>query len=767
MVTSSDGSDHEIRRRPDATPDATPAEWGDVAPMPTLPDFIPGSDAGPGTDGADPDAAGLDAPCLLAAEALFLRSWRGSPEADDDTGPRTGIALSGGGVRSAAFALGVMQVLAERRLLERFDYMSSVSGGGFMAGALVWLLGPSSPDRFGTGPDDLAFGAEPASDADADAARGTPLLNFLRQHGAYLMPGHGITPISAIAVVLRGILLNLTVWLPILVATMLLLFAASEPFDGNLGISTGAPIAFDALLWAAIGFGLLFLAGSLLYSFSTHSRWNVRRKRYLVHRRYETRMAWILGPLMVLCTLASLPWAADASLGIVGQFGGAAFIGIGLAIGLWSFLRPDGSWGVAFVRKRALPIGALLALYGVLLFAYQSALWLHDEATTLARGVAGALLLIAVASGRFVNLNYISVQRYYRDRLMEVFMPDIDRTPRPQGGPAPQADGQRLSTCLSEGRRDGPYPLFNTHAPFSAAANRRRRLRGGDNFILSPLYCGSASTGWRRTGQFMDDGMTLPTAMAISGSVNHQQSGLGGVGIALNPLVSLLKVLLNLRMGYWVPNPGHADQARRPNHFAPGLAEALAIGRDEQDPFVLLEDGGHFDNLGLYELVRRRLRLILVCDAGADAGARLSDLHRVLRRAELDFGARTTFEDEQAYLDVVPDRDASYPEGGSIARRAHLIGRLRYADGTTGTLIYLKSALVPGMRFSELGYGSRRKGFPQESTVDQFFDEEQFDAHRRLGCELARRLIGETGFEQRLNSAHANDTVADPGRADV
>jgi len=61
-------------------------------------------------------------------------------------------------------------------------------------------------------------------------------------------------------------------------------------------------------------------------------------------------------------------------------------VAVGPGIGPWSFLRPDGGRGVSFVRTRALPAGALLAIYGVLLFAYQSARWLHADAGTPARG---------------------------------------------------------------------------------------------------------------------------------------------------------------------------------------------------------------------------------------------------------------------------------------------------------------------------------------------------------------------------------------------
>ena len=740
-------------------------------PTPELPDYVAGVAAADVARTADPGAVDLETPELLEAEERFMRAWRDRAEDSPAPARRTGLAFSGGGVRSAAFALGVLQTLAGRRLLERFDYLSSVSGGGFVSGSLVWLLGPAAGDAcargFGTGPDDFPFGAEPregassATGAESDVGDGpagpgssgasAALLNFLRQHGAYLVPGHGITPTSVVGVVLRGILLNLLVWVPILIAAMLALIALSGLAGDPVAKGAGSPVAFDALGLVAIGFALAFALGSLVYSFSTHPRWSVRERRYLLHRRYETLAPWLLGPLAGAATLASLPHAANASFARIGEFGGAIFVAAGLGVGLWSFLRPDDGWAAAFVRRRALPLGALSALYGVLLFAYQSALWLYIDAGAAALWGAALLLGIALASGRFVNINYISVQRFYRDRLMEAFMPDLDRALERRGGAAPAADGQRLSECLERARPRRPYPLFNAHLPLASARSRRRRLRGGDNFVLSPLYCGSGATGWRRTDRFMDGDLTLPTAVAISGSVNHQQSGLGGVGLALNPLVSLLKVLLNLRMGYWVPHPRSADQSRRPHHFRPGLGEALALGRDEDDDFLLLEDGGYFDNLGLYELLRRRLGLILVCDAGA--GARLSDLHRVLRLAELDFGARVAFDGAEDYLAVVPSEPTAFPDGTRFAERAHLVGRVDYADGGTGTLVYLKSALVPDMAFAEVGFGGRRAGFPRESTVDQFFDEEQFDAHRRLGCELARRMIEATGLERRLDDA--------------
>src|SRR5258707_1168823 len=50
------------------------------------------------------------------------------------TAPRRGLALSGGGIRSATFNLGVLQALARAKVLRNFDFLSTVSGGGYVGG---------------------------------------------------------------------------------------------------------------------------------------------------------------------------------------------------------------------------------------------------------------------------------------------------------------------------------------------------------------------------------------------------------------------------------------------------------------------------------------------------------------------------------------------------------------------------------------------------------------------------------------------------------
>ena len=95
--------------------------------------------------------------------------------------------------------------------------------------------------------------------------------------------------------------------------------------------------------------------------------------------------------------------------------------------------------------------------------------------------------------------------------------------------------------------------------------------------------------------------------MAISGAAANPWTGSGGVGVTRNPLVGMLMALMNLRLGFWLPNPNDDRRSRlrrsckksfRANHFDPGLKEVLGVSLREKSPVCLLSDGGHFENLG-------------------------------------------------------------------------------------------------------------------------------------------------------------------------
>ena len=104
-----------------------------------------------------------------------------------------------------------------------------------------------------------------------------------------------------------------------------------------------------------------------------------------------------------------------------------------------------------------------------------------------------------------------------------------------------------------------------------------------------------------------------------------------------------------------------ATRSFRANHFDPGLKEVLGINLRENSPVCLLSDGGHFENLALYELIRRRLRFIVACDGGADPDYAFADLQNAMARVWADFGARIEFDKATTLQHFMPSIDAVYP----------------------------------------------------------------------------------------------------------
>jgi hypothetical protein len=477
--------------------------------------------------------------------------------------------------------------------------------------------------------------------------------------------------------------------------------------------------------------------------------------------------------------------AAPAGLGI--GSGVVALLG-GLVATIAAFLRSGAQVG-QFLRNRGFQVSgglmatlaAALLVFGVLVLSYHASYAiLSGDIPPL---VAVWVLVAAIASVFLVNTNHISLGRFYRDRLLEAFMPSYDAALKERTEAAPQAaDRMRLS----EASKEAPYHIINTNVVLVSAKDRRRKIRGGDSFILTRDYCGSNATGWRKTDEFVAGRMTVPTAMAVSGAAANPNTGVGGVGLSRSKVVSALMALVNLRLGLWVPHPTKGNQNAIPNHFRPGLTSFIS-GHKEECPFQELTDGGHFENLGIYELTRRRVRLILVCDAGQDEGFQFQDLQVALRRIEEDFGARIEFRTKPNELiptgtpptypieDMIPkEAPDTYPRKLEIAKRGFAVGNFYYAsdlkkDGKPrqsakpARIIYLKATIIDQLPLILRGYKAREPTFPDQSTGDQFFDEDQFEAYRDLGQRLASNMISELGsdLERRLPQAPPDYTEMD------
>ena len=746
------------------------------------------------------------------------------------------LAISGGGIRSASFALGVIQTFlnekpgnaagANESCFDRFDYMSTVSGGGYIGGAVSWLkhhFGKDGDWHLYLGASNLGARSAEFKADNVTGVSGSSFtwLDFFRQHGNYLKPS-SMSTMSLIGVALRGMLITMSVYTAILAAMLwamqvggvlpkasdlshwqghpqrieswlmfiglivtgaFLLFGiaswlGSIPTRAAVWIGMVPPILFvmagvyllrspdgsiaintEGLYWRwPVGAGFLVAAGAclILLWWAKDDYDQARAGSHVVHKwQYRIRIIYqqVLGPLLTGLTLLVAVWSVphvyrliDTQLG--GLKAGVSSSVLGMIGALYQFVvgRDKKSTTSAFSTLRIL-ITAVLLVYGILLVAY----WIVQKGdyTVPFSGFDVPLLALVSFAGVFagfiVNANYIGIGRMYRDRLMELFMPDKEAIQANQWRRAGNADQFDLVKLVDEdGNPQKPMHLVNCNVVMVGATKDRFRGRGGDSFVLSPRFSGSSATGWIETSKLGDGHFTLATAVASSGAAASPHAGVAGRGITRNPLVSLLLSLTNVRLGYWIRNPRASQEPREwhkwfpPNLLAPGIRQGLfGSGTTENAFFIELTDGGHFDNTGLYELIRRRVKIIVLSQGSQDLGYAMEDLANAIQRVRVDFGVHIRFNSDTYPLDSM--RPA---ELGGVVKRGWALGTIKY-PGTDkqGILLYLQASPIAGMNADTVSYWRRNVDFPNQTTADQFFDEEQLEAYRELGLAIAQTAV--------------------------
>jgi hypothetical protein len=524
---------------------------------------------------------------------------------------------------------------------------------------------------------------------------------------------------------------------------------------------------FSGLLQLIVAVGLFVLVN---FWVAYIIRWLLRVEglsvRYGGRRLFEQAFGYATLISLALLALGVVP-LIDAWIGQkIAGLEGAISVGAGVASAIWGHIRsrsgkPSGPW-----TKFVLIGGSILFLYGIALLGYRLA-FVFDQGDSMTRAALAALFLLAILTGWFTNLNYISLHRFYRDRLMEAFMPDYETVDAGVPGPARRADELRISDLWREDVPRGPFHIINSNLVLANSTVRKYWMRGGDNFMLSPLYCGSAATGWQTSETLVDGEMTLASAMATSGAAANPRGGPGGRGLTRNRFVSLLMTLLSFRLGYWIPRPTEDEiRVKHPNHFRPsGLYSVFNSGYRETNRILELSDGGHFENLAVYELVRRRCALIIVCDGGQDIESSYGDFVTAIQRIGQDFGATVHFDMDVADAEmggfqpsgpeamIARPQDDKYPKSAEYAEKGYFVGTIDYgrrAGGPwpeKGTVIYLKATMIDALSMTAKGYKGANPDFPNQTTADQFFDEEQFEAYRELGYRIAEQMIGDLGLE--------------------
>jgi len=691
------------------------------------------------------DQPGVSFADVHKREQERIKSHRLKRNGDSDKW--TGLAISGGGIRSASFGLGVLQALAHEKyqVLNKLDYLSTVSGGGYIGAALTWLnhLRKGQTWRFPLGMQ--GKGARSVSENNA--------LDYIRQHGDYLTPGNNLSAISFLATVLRNTLLTSTVYFILLLG---LVFAGirfhviAAPFDiPESGTIPWERVVSVSLVGALLAV-LLFVVVTLGYGLISYSVKAIHWRDYIARILAQMVLGWLVTLVIALALLASLPVAYALLKGWGTLVAGIASSAGGAMGGIYEFMRQRTAKIIASAPGGIrIAVTAFLLIYGLLLLAYGVASRV-PAGSDLAPAAAYSLFL-GLFFGFFINTNYFGLSRMYRDRLMETFLPDMKTIDTGAWNLAKQADAAKLSDMCGADEH-GPYHLINCNVVMVDSDEARYRGRGGDSFLLSPLYCGGNATGWHDTRVFLRDGMTLATAMAISGAAANPNTGVAGRGLTRDRLVSFLMAYLGLRLGYWARNPAATGYHRflasvtQPNLLYPGIVQGLLGQRlNEVAGYLELSDGGHFENTGLYELARRRLDVIIVSDAGADPDFSLSDLGDAIERIRVDFGYYVYFDDEEySLMNLMPGSSANdtfFDKNYCLARHGFAVGRIEYDEVHSGAIIYIKSTLIRNLPGDVYAYKKANREFPHQSTVDQFFDEVQLEAYRELGYRLCKEML--------------------------
>lgn len=455
---------------------------------------------------------------------------------------------------------------------------------------------------------------------------------------------------------------------------------------------------------------------SLVLGFSAKTSATAKAKPSLADLVLD-RAVRLSAPVFIICLLALLALFTSFLLkGLANVHGLAAVKSLGPGLRL-----PVDVWGHATILHNSPP-------------------WLLGEIAIAFLALAGAMSLV-------ININKFSLHSIYRNRLIRAYLGasrlpayGVERRPNLFTGFDPNDNVQLHQLAPSDRPVQKPLHVLNIAINLVRGENLAWQQRKAQSFSASPLFCGSGNLGYRRASEYgtnerVRKALTLGTAMAVSGAAASPNMGYHSA-----PAVTFLLAFFNVRLGWWLGNPGPAgaqtfDRSCPRIAVRPLLAETFGL-TDSANPYVYLSDGGHFENLGLYEMVLRRCHCIVAIDASCDTARSFTDLGNAIRKIRVDQGVE---------IDI--NLELLRGEPGSRLSRAHYaLGIIRYDrvdhGASPGLLVYVKPSLTGNEPADVTEYADCHDEFPHEPTADQFFDESQFESYRALGAHIVEKVFG-------------------------
>ncbi|MFK4082855.1 hypothetical protein ACI2LF_02025 [Kribbella sp. NPDC020789] len=689
------------------------------------------------------------------------------------------ITCSGGGIRSASFCLGALQHLRELGLYDKASTVIGVSGGGYTAAAFH-VLRRAVPDPF---------------------AQGSPELARLRRQTRYLLQGGRAIFLAGLSV-LFGLIVNL-----LLIGIVLRAIAwVLGWFLGHQGVISEGYTEIH-VSWRpggswnflALSVGLLVVSAAMFLIEKVWDRWArmpdpvrmVLNAISAVSLRYGVPVAVLLlgvpGGLYLIGQLPGDTGLPSALLALVdptkqglASFSALVVVLIGLGRSVWNGLAAEGKDSaklrdrlLAFARTKLAPWAgtAIILLAATIVLLRWTGGYAIERDFQRDWGVAVILAAIAVAIKVLTDANRTSLHSFYRERLSRAFL--VER--KPNGSAAaidyykrlcysqwakPAEAGPRLVIAGVANVEDAEFvPTQRDCVPFVFDADEIGII--GDRSL--------PDGGRRRTADYEREAdvllreVTVPAAMAMSGAAVSPLTG--RVNGRTRP-VRLLLAVLNARLGVWLPNPywnNRADDAFPEVHgFFPKLRRYVGSVIDKPGPYRLLReaigspsmydrriyvtDGGHYDNLGLVEALRRKPAQVIVIDASNDAEDRFTALAEAIATARMDHGIQIDVDPAPMVRGSKARADRAWVYG--IATHPQTAGE---AKPYKTEIFFVKAVLAGHLDWDLEMYAARHTDFPRRTTGDQFYDEWDFEAYRSLGYSLAESLTGHHRVRDRLD----------------
>lgn len=774
------------------------------------------------------------------------------------------LALSGGGIRSATFCLGLVRGLAQRKQLLRFGYLSTVSGGGYLGASLGRLFHdnatPALDECVGISQTHLNHVKQRADDIqDGIADRESMWLWWLRNNGRYLTPSGAKDLGMAGASILRGIFsTHMEMGALLLLLSALTLFprmalAAFAWQSSDISLLSLLPSVWGWLMVLPAWFGIFqifaywyvrpkpnvlrsFLNLLAVAAFAV-TTWIVADGRApwgtsnavkagaaifvlwlsapvvaaviapwcplspdkvaelrLTHTRRLSVVLWILAAMFALVLLERGAWRISRSIwdgDLVCVIAVSAAIAAGVIVAVqWGL--PIIQHGIGGSRRSAVGVQRTLNVVGAGVIVAAALFWTtiltaivyhHPEQTNywglcpsaqLGKCALLAFLLVVVVCGIYSIvtredydlLNLASLHNYYRARIERAYV--SSGNPARYGGlawkppqPGSAARIKPLTEAIPKDDIDiasykphlmgGPIHLIN--CCINQTVDDRTDLYNADRKgVALTVSALGVEIGTRPPVPSREKLGRLSKWTAISGAAAGS-----GMGSQTSPGLAALLFMSGVRLGFWMPKlrdpapdgvisgPDQRDRLLRafPKSVAV-IAESLARFPGLGSPFWYVSDGGHFDNTGIYALLKRRPSVIVAADCGADPEFQFGDVESLVRKAKIDYRADIDFinfdldgasEAAGTFVSVSP-RQCEHPLLLACIRYEPIPGEAQ----KIGALIVVKPRVLGDLPFDTLAYATRNPTFPQQTTGDQFFDEAQWEAYHELGEIIGRNI---------------------------